>query len=192
MILPLLRAATGPLHERVERTLDLASRLRTVESYAKYLERSYGFYKPMEERLAAWSGALGLDPGTRWKTPWLHSDLAWLGRSADDIARLPVCTPLSAPAGADEAFGCLYVLEGATLGGQVIRRQIERDLGLAAGRGGSFFTGYGDAVGPMWKEFCASLEAWGEAHPGCGPRIVQAAVETFTGFETWFRNEGEC
>ena len=47
-------------------------------------------------------------------------------KSIKHLHRLP---PLETQA---DAFGCLYVLEGATLGGRVISRHIERALGLDA------------------------------------------------------------
>ena len=188
MILPQLRSATAHLHERVERAVDPLGRLGSVEAYASLLERYYGFYQPFEQRLREAAGAvpINLNLAPRLKAPLLRSDLSALGRSDEAIEALPLCDTLPTPSGPDEVFGCLYVLEGATLGGQIIRKQIERDHGLVAARGGSFFSGYGDAVGPMWKAFCAALEDYARQHPETEHVVVGAAVETFTCFEQWF------
>jgi heme oxygenase len=50
------------------------------------------------------------------------------------------------------AVGCLYVLEGATLGGQFISRHLAT-LGIGPANGGLFFHGYGAKTGEMWKSF---------------------------------------
>jgi heme oxygenase len=43
-------------------------------------------------------------------------------------------------------IGTLYVIEGATLGGEVISRCLKSHLELGPDSGGRFFHGYGDAV----------------------------------------------
>jgi heme oxygenase len=188
MILPQLRSGTAHLHERVERAVDLLGRLRSLESYTHLLARYYGFYKPFEDRLAGVVGdvPIGLDLEARLKTPLLQNDLVALGHSEAAIEALPLCPSLPAPSGLDEVFGCLYVLEGATLGGQIVRKEIKREYGLVAGHGASFFSSYGDDVGPMWKAFCAALEDHARRHPETEHLVVGAAVATFTCFEQWF------
>jgi heme oxygenase len=53
-------------------------------------------------------------------------------------------------------IGTLYVIEGATLGGQVISRHLYRHLGFSANAGARFFNGYGDeaATQQQWTLFC--------------------------------------
>ena len=53
-----------------------------------------------------------------------------LSSSADDLPDLQ---------GVQEALGCLYVVEGSTLGGQVIARHLRQTLGVDPRCGGSFF-----------------------------------------------------
>ena len=55
-------------------------------------------------------------------------------------------------------MGCLYVLEGATLGGVVIRRHPEQKLRLGPDNGAAFFHAYGPDTGRRWREFCGALE----------------------------------
>jgi heme oxygenase len=59
-----------------------------------------------------------------------------------------------------KAFGCLYVMEGSTLGGKIIYNILKKQLGLSDSAGASFFYGYGPATGEKWKTFGASLEAF--------------------------------
>lgn len=186
MILGLLKERTLRLHERIERTVDLPARLDSVGRYAALLARFHGYYAPLEERLAgAGLAAAGVDLGARCKAELLRADLAALGAGADAIGALPRCPDLPAVAGAADGLGCLYVLEGATLGGQVARREVERRLGLVPGRGCSFFGSYGERVGPMWREFCRALEGYAAAAPGAADRIVGAACATFAGLDRW-------
>jgi heme oxygenase len=81
------------------------------------------------------------------------------------------------------------VLEGATLGGQVVRREVGRSLGLGTGTGCSFFGSYGDRVGEMWKEFCGALAAYAARDPSAEEPLVAAAVETFDALDRWLAGE---
>ncbi|WP_084760186.1 biliverdin-producing heme oxygenase [Zavarzinella formosa] len=167
MLLTKLRSGTSHLHERVERAVGLAGRLGSLDTYGDLLARYYGFYHPLEDRLTALVGdaAGDIDLGPRLKTSLLVADLLSLGRTDEAIASLPLCGSLPSPTGLDETFGCLYVLEGATLGGQIVRKEVMRLHGLTPDSGCAFFSSYGENVGPMWRGFCAALEAHALSHP---------------------------
>lgn len=184
MILAVLKEQTRRQHERAERTLDLPSRLASAGHYAALLARFYGFYTPLEDRLAAVGGyaAVGLDFAARRKAHLLVADLASLGA---DAGALPRCADLPEVADLADALGCLYVLEGATLGGQFVRRQAEKAVGVTAARGCAFFASYGERVGAMWKAFGASLEGFAAADPGAEAQIVAAAGATFAALDRW-------
>lgn len=187
MILGLLRERTKHLHEQVERTVDLPTRLNSVGHYTSLLARFHGFYAPLEERLSGGGGydGVGLDLAARRKAHLLRDDLLALGLSEAAIDSLARCPDLPAVTDLGEALGCLYVLEGATLGGQFVRRQAEKAIGVVPGRGCSFFASYGERVGVMWKEFCRALERYAADAPGAGDRITTAAVGTFAGLNRW-------
>lgn len=51
-------------------------------------------------------------------------------------------------------IGTSYVLEGMTLGGQMIQSIVSRELGIHRDNGGRFFHAYGDQTPQMWKSFC--------------------------------------
>jgi heme oxygenase len=187
VILDFLRDQTRHLHEQVERTVDLPARLRSVAHYASLLARFFGFYAPLEERLAGVGGydAVGLDLAARRKTHLLRADLTTLGLGAADIDSLARCDDLPVVSDLSSALGCLYVLEGATLGGQIVRRQAPAQLGLTPGSGCSFFASYGERVGPMWQEFCRTLGQYAAATPGADERVVAAAAGTFGSLDRW-------
>ena len=50
-----------------------------------------------------------------------------------------------------EILGCLYVLEGATLGGRLITQHIQATLAITPTTGGGFFEGYAGDTGKMWQ-----------------------------------------
>lgn len=129
-VLERLRAETRLHHGAIETSLDLVSATLTLGAYRHTLVRFHGFYRPLEvdmQAVGVWTGC-GFDMGARWKTALLKADLRSLGVS--EPALLAVCIDLPPHANLAAAFGCLYVLEGATLGGQIINRALEKSLGI--------------------------------------------------------------
>jgi heme oxygenase len=110
------------------------------------------------------------------KTPLLIADLDVLGARAP--AQLPLCTELPELFSAAQVLGCLYVLEGATLGGQVISRHLRTTLGIGPETGGRLFHGYGEQTAAHFRAFSASLVAFGREH-GQKDSMVQSAIATF-------------
>ncbi len=85
-----------------------------------------------------------------------------------------------------QALGCLYVLEGSTLGGQVVTRYLAGVPSMEDVTWFSFFSSYGAEVGPMWQEFGEFLTVHAR---GDDEAIVRAACETFTTLACWLRCE---
>ena len=181
-ILDLLRERTRASHDRAEATLPLMDPALDRARYREILAGFWGFHAALEPRLRAVAELreLGLDARRR-KLPLLERDLRALG---EDPAGLAMAYEVPEVDGVAAALGCMYVLEGATLGGRVISRHLDT-LGLRPDTGGAFFAGYGDETGAMWKEFSAVIGAYADAHPASTDRIVDAADQTFTLLERW-------
>ena len=207
LMLPILRDGTRDLHEHIERHMGLTERFASTREYRTLLERYYGFYAPLEEQLAsqryeaAWA-ALDMDFVCRRKIPLLESDLHALGLTTADIAALKRCPSDRLPRAstAAELAGCAYVMEGATLGGQVIGRHLELALGLRPGEpGAKFFYGYGLRTGVLWREFRMGVEGFAAreeaASPGSSASIAQQALaasrQAFTAMEDWLTSEDD-
>jgi heme oxygenase len=79
--------------------------------------------------------------------------------------------------------GVLYVIEGSTLGGQIIVRHLERNLGLTRESGARFFHGYGADTEAHWQEFCVWLETL-SLQDNQIERAEQAARTLFSKLET--------
>ncbi|NMX70467.1 biliverdin-producing heme oxygenase [Pseudomonas sp. WS 5111] len=184
-LLEALRSGTGLLHVALEKRLPFFSAQLDAGWYQRLLEAYYGFYRPMESRLYA-SGLIpvGFDQALRVKTPTLHTDLNALGLANQAIAGLPVCPALPRLDTPAACLGALYVLEGATLGGQVLRREMAQRLALDASNGGAFLNVYGAETGRRWKDFLdylghVPLDDLGRQ------QAVDAACSTFRCFEQW-------
>jgi heme oxygenase len=193
MVVTLLREHTRLLHDRVENAVDLPSRCGSLESYRELLSRLLGFYAPLEAQLSPFDwGLAGLNFEARRKAALLRADLASLGLATISIDSLASCRKLPRPASLAGAIGCLYVLEGATLGGQVIARQVSRSLGVGPSTGGRFFYAHGEETGSLWRAFGAAAGSYcGEAEDRIAAAVA-AAVATFEAFETWLTaGEGE-
>jgi heme oxygenase len=178
-----LKAETHTRHIAIEQALDLMSAALTLPTYREILQRFYGFYQPAEECLHVIAAAgLGLDVEARWKAPLLAADLRALGIEVPE--RLPRCGALPALSTRAEAFGCLYVLEGATLGGRFIHQHVSQVLGLTVESGARFFFGYGQESGPMWRAFGAAVTDFATTE-ALQDIILRAAAETFDRLHHW-------
>ena len=180
-----LKRDTADLHRRLEMAVGLLESELSLDRYRRVLELFFGFYAPIEAGLADVASAgppLGLP--LRSRTALLESDLLWLGRSRRAIADLPRCTDLPPLWSLEDLAGCLYVVEGACLGGQVIAPALRERLGVAEDSGASFFSGDGEGTGARWRAFVAWLEDRARAGATTAA-IVASARATFLAFARW-------
>lgn len=181
MLLDELRERTRACHEKLERGIDLDRRIANLDSYRQFLERWYGWYLPWEQMAASQPYPEIVEfMRPRWKTPMLQSDLEVL--SSGKLERLPEAG-VFVPKSEAEWIGAIYVLEGSTLGGQIISRRIEERLPLSHGRGYSFFRSYGERVGSMWNEF--RQFAHKTVSSDKSETTVAAADRTFSALHRW-------
>jgi heme oxygenase len=181
-LLERLKIETRRAHDRIERAIDLERRIASREGYRALLCRFYGFHDAWE----AAAGAVAPDPGffrQRCKAPLLAGDLGALGMTAHEIARLPRCHPLMPLPAPAAVLGSMYVVEGSTLGGAIIAREVERRLGLTAETGCAYFRSYGRDTAVMWKSFGATLAA--ASSPEADDLIVESASRTFDVMHDW-------
>jgi hypothetical protein len=119
-VLSRLRSETQLEHDAIEEVLDLVSDSLAPDAYRRILASFYGYYRPLEQAVfavregeAEWCILEG-----RRKTFLLEQDLKSLGIASPDS--LPLCDQIPQIGTAESVYGCLYVMEGATLGGQHI------------------------------------------------------------------------
>lgn len=173
-----LKSGTEQAHREIEAAADPLHTFSSREAYKAHLLRSWMFHAALEDELGAldWR-PVGIDFASRRKTPLLEQDLHFLGVSRPPAERTHLALTQR---NLNFAVGCLYVLEGATLGGQVISRHLAT-LGIGPSNGGLFFNGYGARTGEMWTSFkvkatehCVTEDQIGTA--------VDGAVWTFAAF----------
>jgi heme oxygenase (biliverdin-IX-beta and delta-forming) len=180
-----LKRETAALHQQLENQLGLLDPSLDVHQYVRVLETFYGFYVPVESDVARLAAA-EVPPGfpLRLRVPLIEHDLRALGLSPADVAALPLCNDRPELSCVEDLAGCLYVLEGACLGGQVLGPLLQRRLGLAKGSGAAFFAGDEERTLPRW----AAIVAWLDGLPRTGastPKIIRAATATFSAFARW-------
>jgi len=179
-----LKQTTRPYHQSLEQTLDFLSPNLSNTDYLRLIKAFWGYYCPLEARLASVPALTTWIPdlSERIKLSLLEKDLVALGVEIETIAQLPQCNELPACTDVAQALGCLYVMEGATLGGQIISRHIKQLLDLDARNGTAFFSSYGDATGLMWQTFREQLTTFTADEE----RVIESACMTFLTLEKWF------
>jgi len=181
-ILSEVRKATADEHQALEDLVDVRKRVGRAGGYEDLLRAFLGFYQPLEQQLARhpWPAALQFE--ARKKCAWLTQDLQACGDNPDAVrqcAEIPDVHTLS------QAWGCLYVIEGSTLGGQHISRFLDRE-GIDPLKS-CFFHSYGPLVSERWKSFLSLLEEYAAQQPNYEP-IVAGALDTFVKLRLWFRD----
>ena len=127
-----LKRETAAAHQHLEAELGLLDPSLDVPRYLRVLETCYGFYVPVEidvTRLAAEEVPLGFP--LRARAELIERDLLALGLSRAALAALPLCRDRPELSCVEDLAGCLYVLEGACLGGQVLCPLLHRRYTLS-------------------------------------------------------------
>ena len=180
-----LKRETAAVHQHLEGQLGLLDPGLDMPRYLRVLGTFYGFYVPVEidlTRLAAAELPLGFP--LRVRAGLIERDLLALGRAPADLSALALCSDRPQLSCVEDLAGCLYVLEGACLGGQVVSALLYRRLGLAKESGAAFFAGDEEGTLPRWT----AVVAWLDGLPRTGAstaKIVSAATATFEAFARW-------
>ncbi len=186
-----LRAETRPSHDATEAlpfgTAMLANQLPQT-AYIAQLQSYVQVHDVLESELRA-------QEHPTIKTVW-SEDRAKLNLLQQDLEDLDVTTcSLSEPTRcATESMiefireiadtdplcllGVLYVLEGSTLGGQILRTHVSDMYELVNDRGAAYYTAYGDQTGRYWKQFRSQMNEL-IIDPDEKDRVVEAAISTF-------------
>ena len=181
-LLERLKVETRPAHDRIEAAMELDRRIASRDEYRSLLIRFYGFHSAWERA----AGAMAPDRAffeSRCKTKLLIRDLVALDLDEDEIIRLPQCDPLMPLPSSAAVLGSMYVVEGSTLGGAVIAREVERKLGFDAETGCAYFRSYGRDIAVMWRQFGAMLQE--ASSPEADDVIVATAQKTFDVMHGW-------
>jgi len=178
-----LRLVTRDAHLRLEAEVDFDGRLTSLEIYRGFLEDFFRFIRPVEEVLVRFDlTRFGIDYSSRRKLGWIEADLKDLGHTAESVETLPRFGELPHLMEPVEALGAMYVLEGSSLGRQVMLGKLAERLNIRPDWAGHFFSGYGKETGAMWRSFVAALNEAGQA-PDAARLIEFSALASFAAFE---------
>ena len=179
-----LKRETAAAHQHLEDQLGLLDPGLDLHRYLRVLERFYGFYVPVEMDVARLAAVEPLGFPLRARAELIGRDLLALGLSPADLAALPPCRDRPELSCVEDLAGCLYVLEGASLGGQILSPLLHRRLGVAKGSGATFFAGDEERTQPRWT----AIVAWIDGLPRTGAstaKVVGTATATFDAFARW-------
>ncbi|GAB0157345.1 biliverdin-producing heme oxygenase [Chryseobacterium sp. Alg-005] len=158
MISEYLKQNTAEYHNAAEKLFNsekIFNKTFTLEDYKKIIHSNYLMLLHSEDKIfdslsQRFSEKLHLDQ--RRKLPLIQQDLQSLSLKDKDAAH-----PLEIE-NEHEALGMLYVIEGSTLGGNVIAKQLSRAEGFD-NITFHFFGCYQENTGSMWKNFKEVLDS---------------------------------
>ena len=177
--------------ERNEYSVALIAEKLTTQTYIEMLKKYLAFYEPLEQLIFSVTIPKGIvqlvpsDYAARRRAHMIKFDLLKQGVSTWEVESLPPCEKLPEVTSMAQALGCLYVLEGSSLGGQIILAHLKRNLNLDKNSGASFFAGSERETWHKWKVFTEFLQEFGLLFPEAEEELCFAAEETFRCFDSW-------
>lgn len=175
-----LRVATSEPHARLHLHSGFAAiQAGTInrDDYRSLLARLFGFHVEFEAAADV----------ARDRSAWLRDDLADLGVDERAQACIPRCAALMTLDTPARRLGALYVVEGSTLGGRHLARNLDVLLGATGSAGRHFFLGRGTETAVAWNAFLQRL-ALLAGTAAVEAEVVATAVATFDIFEEWMRD----
>ncbi|MGX5688698.1 biliverdin-producing heme oxygenase [Arcticibacter tournemirensis] len=180
MLSALLKDQTRQPHQSLEKLL--IGRLKDIRSKADYgsvLRLFYGFIAPLERKISRINiESILSDCFERRKALSLLNDMEVLQSGTYELEQ---CYLLPDIRNTSDALGALYVLEGSTLGGQLISKMIKGRLEVPDTTL-TYFNSYGDNTPVMWSRFRQVLDNT----PAIDHKeVIKSATDTFETFKNW-------
>lgn len=182
-----LKEKTQDFHEEIER-VDLFKKITSetilLEEYISLIKKLYGFIYPCEQLIQSLNCKYLISD--REKTALLEKDMLALQITHETST----CTTIPSIKNHTEVMGYLYVMEGATLGGQIIKKILEKRFPFLIGKGTHYFSGYGQRTKIMWNEFCENLNLITAEEER--KKAIKTACLTYEYFQNWMKkNEAQ-
>lgn len=184
----ILKEKTRLQHSQIEKVSlfnKIINKTITLIEYQLLIKKLYGFIAPCENIIHQLPHRYLLTG--REKTTILKNDLLALGIEKPLVDQIQKSTSLPTLTNHYQVLGYMYVMEGSTLGGQVITEFIRDTLKLTIETGISYFNGYGKNTKIKWAEFCQILDSKNETNEVS--EIILAANETYSTLHDWILSE---
>lgn len=179
MITTVLKEATRPMHEALEACMfseNILAKSLMPKQYRLLIQANYTVHSILENRVftaltADVKHALCIEE--RVKLPALQADRHILSLPGE--INLPADIFVPEVHDQEEALGAMYVMEGATLGGNMIVRHLKKTAALAD-LSFHYYGVYGETTGEKWKRFQNVLNTYVSPH---SEACVAKAKEVF-------------
>jgi heme oxygenase (biliverdin-IX-beta and delta-forming) len=189
-----LKLATQPHHTQTEKVANMKRLFASdysLQEYRQHLEKVYGYLSIIEPVLLrtlpdeSWRSFFA----ARSKQAWLKQDLAHFGLSPEQILALPSPPAPNYLHNLAQCLGAYYVLEGSSLGGQVISKHLSQHFGDAVIDKLRFYQGYGEQTRANWLEFGERMKIHfpDEKQPEVAQMLVAAQL-TFDWLAEWLQS----
>lgn len=181
-----LRNATAQSHTNLESLPISVSIMKpdvTPREYLLYLSLMRDVVYDAETNIFPSLNMIITDLDARAKAKFIKDDLAALGAENHTLT-LPLSNSLPNDS-VSFKLGIMYVVEGSSLGGRVILKNISNSLGYHADNGARYFAGYGGETGSHWKKFLDMLVGYENEH-NCGTEIIAGADYAFNAISHHF------
>lgn len=173
-----LRSKTSESHKKLELlpiSRSVIDPKITVEQYALYLSLMFDIVQNLENAIYPILNDVILDLEERKKVKQILNDLEVTGISKKTtISPFKESSDITIPF----AMGMMYVVEGSTLGGRFILKNIEDSLKYNEKNGASYFFGYGNKSGSLWKKYINILTDF-ENKTNAADEIIEGADYAF-------------
>lgn len=176
-----LKEDTKDSHQSVEKVLvSNLKNLSSLDEYAALLLKLHNFYQPVEAKVHHLiDETLMPDIKSRNHIDKLKSDLSNLGYPIETVDN-PFSENINS---VSYALGILYVMEGSTLGGQIISSMLKKKLPSIDDRMINYFNSYAENTPKMWADFRNHLE-----NPSVTineDELLKGARDTFENLRIW-------
>lgn len=181
-----LKTQTAHSHKKLEAlpiSLSIVSQDMKIEEYINYLSLMHDVHQDTENIIYPMLSEIVKDLDQRKKRYLIEDDLLFLNYKKNHLSKVFQDTDINIPF----ALGVLYVIEGSTLGGRFILKNVSKFPELSGNNGTSYFNGYGDKTGSYWKAFLNILSGY-ERDFNCGDEIIKGAKYAFDSIHDHFQN----
>lgn len=159
MLVNELRVVLKPFHDEIEQYAysdKIMATTITPEEYKHLLKKQYITHKPIEEALDKHKDELAkIGYIYRSKMDSIRKDLIKLDENPDEI-KIDETFELNSK---NEALGCLYVIEGSTMGGAMIANQLPKSEALKDSLTLNYYGIYGDKTREYFLELAEIINS---------------------------------
>lgn len=169
-----LKLKTKHLHDALEDTLnskEIFADSFSPEKLGFILQVIYSFHLKFEESISSALQKSGSFPGLNFRSriSYLKKDLEAIGKKSDDSI-VPEKTDILQ----FEALGWYYVIEGSSLGGNAIRKHLQKNPAFN-NFPFHYYAAFSEGIGEFWKNFLEIIDS----HPEQEDEIVKGAEQTY-------------